>query len=70
MGGDRIVCQECGFKNCHPRCPNHTYNKIGACDECGVELYEEYEIWTDDYGNKFCSEKCAKDYYGIKELDY
>ena len=32
-------------------------------------LYEEYEIWADDGGNRFCSEDCAKKYYGIKEIN-
>ena len=43
---------------------------MSHCEKCREELYEEYEIWIDDNGNKFCSEDCAKDYYGIKEMDY
>ena len=39
------------------------------CDECGDSLYEEYEMWTDFENNAFCSEECAKDYHGIKEID-
>ena len=70
MGGDELMCQECGYTTCPPRCPNYKCHKVGVCSKCGEDLYEEYEIWTDDDGNKFCSEDCAKDYYGIKEIDY
>ncbi len=64
------MCQECKYTNCPPQCPNYKPKKIGRCDKCGEDLYEEYEILTDDDGNKFCSEDCAKGYYGIKEIDY
>lgn len=70
MGGGEIMCQECGYINCPPQCPNYKFHKVGTCDRCGDELYEEYEIWTDDDGNKFCSKDCAKDYHGIKEMEY
>ena len=70
MGDDRIMCNICGRYKCPPECPNYEYHKVGICEQCGEELYEEYEIWTDDNGNKFCSEDCAKDYYGIKEINY
>lgn len=63
------MCQECKQHPCHPRCPNRIFVKIGNCDKCGNGLYEEYVNWTDDNGNRFCSEECAKDYYGIKEMD-
>ena len=64
------MCQECGYINCHPRCPNYKLHTVGTCDRCGENLYDEYEIWTDYDGNKFCSEDCAKDYHGIKEIEY
>ena len=70
MGDGRVMCEICGRYKCPPRCPNYEYHKIGTCDKCGNDLYEEYVNWTDDDGNKFCSEDCAKDYYGIKEIDY
>ena len=70
MGGNRMICDICRRSPCHPNCPNHKCNKVGSCDKCGNDLYEEYEIWTDNDGNKFCSEDCAKDYYGIKEMEY
>lgn len=64
------MCEICQQYSCHPQCPNYEYHKVGTCDKCGEDLYEEYEIWTDDDGNKFCSDDCAKDFYGIKEMDY
>ena len=64
------MCEICQQYPCHSQCPNYEYHKVGTCDKCGKDLYEEYEIWTDDNGNEFCSEDCAKDYYGIKEIDY
>lgn len=70
MGGGRIMCQECRQYPCHSQCPNYIHHKIGVCDKCGESLYEEYEIWTDYNGNKFCSKDCAIDYYEIEEMDY
>lgn len=64
------MCEICQQYPCHSQCPNYEYHKVGTCDKCGKDLYEEYEIWTDDNGNEFCSEDCAKDCYGIKEIDY
>ena len=32
-------------------------------------LYEEYEIWTDNNDNKFCSDICTKEFHGIKEIE-
>ena len=64
------MCYICGKNPCHWQCPNYECREAGTCDKCGETLYTEYEIWTDDDGNKFCSEDCAKDYYGIKEMDY
>lgn len=64
------MCEICGRHPCHSQCPNSEYHKIGTCDKCGEDLYEDYIIWTDDDGNKFCSEECAEEFYGIKEIDY
>lgn len=64
------MCDVCQQYICPSQCPNYEYHKVGTCDRCGEDLYEEYEIWTDDDGNKFCSEDCAKDYHGIKEMEY
>ena len=64
------MCYICGKNPCHWQCPNYECREAGTCDKCGETLYTEYEIWTDNDGNKFCSEDCAKKYYGIKEMDY
>lgn len=63
------MCDICKQYPCHYRCPNHKHNKIGVCENCTNELYEEFVIWTDSNRNKFCSKECAIDYYGIKEID-
>lgn len=64
------MCQECRRTPCHPQCPNYECQKVGNCEMCGEDLYEEHEIWTDYDGNKFCSKDCAIKFYGIKEIDY
>jgi hypothetical protein len=63
------MCDMCRQSPCHSQCPNCEYSSIGSCDMCNEDLYEGNEIWTDCDGNKFCSEKCAKDYYKIREID-
>lgn len=68
MGGNKLMCDICKQTNCPPLCPNYECHKVGNCEKCGEELYKEYEIWTDDDGNKFCSQNCAKEFYGIKEI--
>lgn len=64
------MCQVCWQNPCHPQCPNYEPKELGRCDKCNEVLYEGYELWKDDDGNRFCCEDCAKDYYGIKEVDY
>ena len=64
------MCQECRYTNCPPECPNYEYHKIGKCEKCGGNLYEECELWIDNDGHQFCSEDCAKEFNGIKEIDY
>lgn len=64
------MCQECWQSPCHPRCPNSEPQKMGICNQCGEELYAGYEIWTDFEENLYCSEKCVKDFYRIREIDY
>ena len=63
------MCQECRQNPCHSQCPNCKCHKIGNCENCGENLYEEYEIWTDNNGSRFCSKDCAIEFYGIKEID-
>ena len=64
------MCDICRHYPCHPQCPNSEPKRICCCEQCGEEIYEGYEIWTDYDGDKFCSEACAKEYHGIKEIDY
>lgn len=57
----------------HSRCPNAPEPKVqGYCKECGKELRVDYEYYTDNEDNEFCSKDCALDYHGIesKEWDY
>jgi hypothetical protein len=44
----------------------------GHCEQCGDELREDYEYYTDNEDNTFCSDDCAVKYHGIesKEWDY
>ena len=42
---------------------------IGACELCEEELWDGQEIWTDDEGNRFCSEECAKEFHGIHPIE-
>lgn len=68
-----IMCIECRQTPCHPRCPNAPEPKVrGRCEQCGEELREDYEYYTDNKDNKFCSDDCVKEYHGIKskEWDY
>ena len=64
------MCKICGYTDCHPHCPNYECNKVNTCDKCGGDIYKEYTYWIDNDENIFCSEDCANDYYGIKEMDY
>lgn len=67
------MCEYC-FQYPHDyRCPNASESKVrGICERCGVELREDYEYYTDNDENKFCSSDCATIYHGIKskEWDY
>lgn len=62
------MCEICGFTNCPPRCPNYEPKIIAFCEKCGECIYDTGEIWGDNANNKFCSEDCIKEYYGIKEV--
>ena len=68
------MCEYCGSTGvCRPRCPNAPDPKIhGYCEQCGAELREDYEYYTDNGGSKYCSFECAIEYNGIKsrEWDY
>lgn len=65
------MCTICGFNPCSGRCPNATEPRIrGNCRECGVDLREDYEYYTDNNDNEFCSEDCAIEYHGIKSKEW
>lgn len=64
------MCSECRQTPCHPRCPNAPEPKIAEqCKQCGEELQEGYEYYTDYDNNKFCSVECALYFYDIKSVD-
>lgn len=62
------MCTVCGQYPCHYNCPNCAPKKFGVCAQCGEKIYENMELWSDNDNNKFCSEECAKEYHGIKEI--
>lgn len=67
------MCEYCHQFPHDCRCPNAPDPKIrGHCDVCGEELREDYEYYTDEEDNVFCSKECAIKYHGIKskEWDY
>lgn len=65
------MCSECWQTPCHPRCPNAPKPPIrGRCKQCGEELREDYEYYTDNEDNKFCSDDCALEYHGIKSKEW
>lgn len=65
------MCDVCWQIPCHPRCPNAPEPKIrGYCEQCGEGLREDYEYYTDDKDNKFCSDGCALEYYGVKSNEW
>lgn len=68
-----MVCEICYSNPCLSCCPNAPEPKVyGYCIECGKELREDYEYYTDNEDNKFCSDDCASEHHGIKskEWDY
>ena len=62
------MCEYCHYiVGHHTRCPNAQEPKVrGQCVHCYIELREDYEYYTDNDGNEFCSDDCAKEYHGIK----
>lgn len=54
------MCEICLRNSCHPRCPNAVQKLRGTCEECGKGLYKDEYYYTDNGGNKYCSEDCAK----------
>lgn len=65
------MCEICHSNPCLSRCPNAPEPKVrGRCEKCGKELREDYEYYTDNEGNKFCSDDCALEYHGIKSQEW
>lgn len=65
------ICKVCGYSICNSRCPNAPEPKVlGKCEQCEEELREDYEYYTDNNDNKFCSEDCALEYHGIKSKEW
>ena len=62
------MCEYCHYDSGHhPRCPNAPEPKtMGFCKQCGEGLREDYEFYTDNEENKFCSGDCALEYHGIE----
>lgn len=65
------MCEICERVKCPPRCPNHKREVYAWCDHCGRPIYRD-EDWavTTDEGAVFCSEACAKDFYGFNFIDW
>ncbi len=66
------MCEYCYYSTGHhPLCPNAPEPKIkGRCEWCGEELREDYEYYTDNENNKFCSVDCALEYHGIEYREW
>lgn len=65
------MCNICMSNPCLPRCPNAAPPKtIGRCLFCGEDLTEDYEFYTDNMDNMFCSKECACDYHGIQSKEW
>ena len=64
----------CEFCHKHPhdcRCPNAPEPKVrGYCLECSDELRGDYEYYTDNDGNEFCSDDCALKYHVIQSKEW
>lgn len=64
------MCNICMRNPCLSRCPNASQPiYIGECLVCGEKLREDYEFYTDNINNMFCSLECACDYHGIKSKE-
>mgnify|MGYP003292606511 CR=1 FL=1 len=70
--GGVIMCEYCHYiAGHHHRCPNAPEPKVrGYCDQCGYELREDHEYYTDDEDNKFCAIECALKYHSIQSKEW
>lgn len=65
------MCNECRQTSCRSSCPNAPEPKVrDYCKQCGEGLREDYEYYTDNEDNKFCSDDCAVKYHGIKSEEW
>ena len=65
------MCEYCRQHPHNPRCPNAPEPKIrGRCVRCEDELREDYEYYTDNNYNEFCSKECAVLYHGIVSKEW
>lgn len=65
------MCEICKQVPHNSKCPYATEPVVmGHCEKCEEELREDYEYYTDNEGNKFCSDDCAKEYHGIKSEEW
>ena len=44
--------------------------RVGICIQCREKLREDYEYYTDNKNNTFCSDDCAIKYHGIKSKEW
>lgn len=66
------MCEHCRYViGHHSLCPNAPEPKVrGYCKQCNEGLREDYEYYTDNEDNKFCSDDCALKYHGIKSEEW
>lgn len=60
------MCNICNQYECPPQCPNYIETILGYCCECSETIPAIVSYFTDEDGNKFCSEKCAMNWHGIR----
>ena len=72
LNGGVKMCEYCYWVDGHhPRCPNATDPKVlGSCEQCNKGLREDYEYYTDNEDNKFCSIDCSLEFHGIKSKEW
>ena len=73
VGCEQIICPNCGKlhnNSEHITCTNCYEHRvvIGTCEVCGDEIYESYNIQTED-GHIYCCEGCARSAGYVQALD-
>ena len=65
------MCNICHKYKCPAGCPNAPEPQIkGCCYQCGEELRQDYDYYTDIHDNEFCSEECAIEYHKITRKEW